>query len=293
MADLGISQHGSPWIIDGTEQNFEQQVIQRSQEIPVIVDFWATWCGPCQELGPVLEKLAVEYGGRFLLVKVDVDQQPGLAAAFGVRSIPHVFALRNGQLADQFMGIVPEDQLRQWLDQFQPSPTELLVQEARALEASDPNEAEAKYREALELSPGEDRIRIELAKLLLKQHRNADCREVINKLEARGFLEPEAENVKAELDLRDAAAEAGGVGECRAALAANPGDPALQLKLAEALGAAQQYQEALDTALRVVQNANGDLREQARTTMVNLFHMLGPEAELTRSFRRKLATALY
>lgn len=293
MAEPGLSQHGSPWIIDGTEQNFEQQVIQRSNEIPVIVDFWATWCGPCQELGPVLEKLAAEYGGRFLLVKVDVDQQPGLAAAFGVRSIPHVFALRNGQLADQFMGMVPEDQLRQWLDQFQPSPTELLVQEARNLETGDPAAAEAKYREALELSPAEDRIRIDLAKLLLKQHRNADCREIIAKLEARGFLEPEAEHVKAELDLRSAAAESGGVAECRAAAAANPNDSGLQLKLAEALGAAQQYQEALDIALRVVQNSAGDLREQARATMVNLFHMLGPEAELTRTFRRKLATALY
>lgn len=298
MADLGLSQsgassQGSPWIIEGTEQNFEQQVIQRSNEIPVIVDFWATWCGPCQELGPILEKLAQEYAGRFLLVKVDVDQQPAIAGAFGVRSIPHVFALRNGQLADQFMGLVPEDQLRQWLDQFQPSPTELLLQEARKLEASDPREAEAKYREALELSPGEDRIRIDLARFLLKQHKNADCREIITKLEARGFLEPEAENVKAELDLRDAAAEAGGVGECRAALVAAPNDPGLQLKLAEALGAAQQYQEALDTALRVIQNSSGDLREQARATMVNLFHMLGPEAELTRTYRRKLATALY
>lgn len=283
----------SQWIINGTEENFERDVIGRSQEMPVVVDFWATWCGPCKELGPTLEKLAREYDGRFLLVKVDVDQQPGLAAAFGVRSIPAVFALRNGQLADQFTGALPEEQLRQWLDQFQPSPTELLVQEAKKLEAEDPAAAEAKYREALELAPQEDGIRIALARLLLKQHRNADCREIIAHLEKRGFLEPEAENIKAELDLRAAAAEAGGVAECRAALAAKPDDQGLQLKLAEALGAAQQYQEALDLCLQVVQRTSGDLREQARATMVNLFHLLGPEAELTRTYRRKLATALY
>lgn len=283
----------SPWIIEGTEQNFEQEVITRSQELPVIVDFWATWCGPCKELGPILERIATENAGQFLLVKVDVDQQPRVAQAFGVQSIPHVFALRNGQLVDQFQGALPEDQVRQWLTQFQPSPAELLLQEARRLEQEDTAEAEAKYLEALELSPQDDRIRIELARMLLKQHRNADTREIINKLEARGYLEPEAENIKAELDLRTAAAEAGGVAECRAALASNPNDPNLQLKLAESLGAAQQFQEALDLCLAVVQGTTGDLRNEARTTMVNLFHMLGAEADLTKTYRRKLATALY
>jgi putative thioredoxin len=283
----------SPWIIDGTEQNFEQEVLQRSQEIPVIVDFWATWCAPCRELGPVLERLANENAGQFLLVKIDVDQQPGLAQAFGVRSIPHVFALRNGQPIDQFQGALPEEQIRQWLAQFQPSPAELLLLEARKLEQEDVAAAEAKYREALELAPQEDGTRIELARMLLKQHRNADAREIITKLETRGFLEPEAEHIKAELDLRAAAADAGGVSECRAALAASPEDPKLKLKLAEALGAAQQFQEALELCLAVVQSTTGDLRNEARTTMVNLFQVLGPEADLTKTYRRKLATALY
>jgi putative thioredoxin len=287
------AESSSPWIINGTEQNFEQEVIARSNDVPVIVDFWATWCGPCQELGPVLERLAQESAGQFVLVKVDVDQQPRLAQAFGVQSIPHVFALRHGKLVDQLQGLLPEEQLREWLAQFQPSPAELLVQEARRLETENIAEAEAKYREALELAPQEDGIRIELARMLLKQHRNADARDIITKLEARGYLEPEAENVKAELDLRAAAAEAGGVGECRAALAANPTDPKLQLLLAEALGGAQQFQEALDLCLSVVQATTGDLRNEARTTMINLFHLLGPEAELTRTYRRKLATALY
>src|SRR5262245_38915028 len=285
--------NASPCIIEGTEQNFDQEVMQRSNELPVVVDFWATWCAPCRELGPVLERLANENPGQFLLVKIDVDQQPGLAQAFGVQSIPHVFALRNGQLVDQFMGALPEPQIRQWLEKFQPSPVELLIKEAHKLEQEDSAAAEEKYREALELAPQDDRIRIELARLLLRQHRNADAREIISKLEARGFLEPEAENIKAELDVRAAAAEAGGVAECRAALAASPDDPKLKLKLAEALGAAQQFQEALELCLAVVQSTTGDLRNEARTTMVNLFQVLGPEADLTKTYRRKLATALY
>lgn len=281
------------WIVEGTEQNFDNDVLRRSHELPVVVDFWATWCGPCQQLGPLLEQLAREYAGRFLLVKIDVDKQPGLAAAFGVQSIPHVFALRNGQLVDQFTGALPEDQIRAWLDQFQPSPAELLALEARKLAADQPGEAEAKYREALLLSPRDDRLRLELAHLLLKQHRNTDCRVLVDELAARGFLEPEAESINAELDLRAAAAEAGGVPECRAAVASHPDDLKLRLKLGEALGGAQQFAEALELCLQVVEQSTGDLREEARGTMVNLFQLLGPEAELARTYRRKLATALY
>src|SRR5260370_29627720 len=133
----------SPWIIDGTEQNFDSDVLQRSQEIPVIVDFWAPWCAPCRELGPVLERLVTESAGQFLLVKVDIDQQPGIAQAFGVQSIPHVFALRNRHLAAQFTGAIPEDQIRQWLARFQPSPAEMLVLEARKLPAEDTPAADA------------------------------------------------------------------------------------------------------------------------------------------------------
>jgi len=292
MPDLELKPK-SPAIVIGTEENFEQEALVRSNDVAVVIDFWAEWCGPCRQLTPLLERVVEESAGNLVLVKVNVEEQQRLATYFGVQSIPAVFVLRHGQIADQFMGVQPEPALREWLGRFLPSPAERLLAEARQLETSDPAAAELKFREALAESPREDSIKIALARLLLKQHRNTDCREILENLEQRGFLEPEAENIKAELDLRLAAAEAGGVGECRAAVAASPDDPLLQIHLADALGAAQQYEEALELCLKVVRETTGELREHGRSTMVKLFQLLGPEAELARVYRRKLATALY
>jgi putative thioredoxin len=176
---------------------------------------------------------------------------------------------------------------------FLPTAAERLAAEALALESSDPSTAEMKYREALAESPKSDPVKLAFARFLVRQHRNAEARALIEELEQRGFLEPEAEAIRDELDLRAAAAESGGVSQCRAALASQPGDPGLMLNLADALGAAQQFEEALELCLDVVKATQGSEREHARSTMVKLFHLLGNEAELVRVYRRKLATALY
>lgn len=292
MADLQIS-GGNDWVVVGTEQNFEQVALQRSNDIPVLVDFWAPWCAPCRELTPRLERLCMESAGQLLLVKVNVEDEPRLAQYFGVQTIPAVFLLRNGQIADHFAGVQPEPTLRAWVARFLPTAAERLAAEALALESSDPSTAEMKYREALAESPKSDPVKLAFARFLVRQHRNAEARALIEELEQRGFLEPEAEAIRDELDLRAAAAESGGVSQCRAALASQPGDPGLMLNLADALGAAQQFEEALELCLDVVKATQGSEREHARSTMVKLFHLLGNEAELVRVYRRKLATALY
>jgi putative thioredoxin len=292
MADLQIS-GGNDWVVVGTEQNFEQVALQRSNDIPVLVDFWAPWCAPCRELTPRLERLCSESAGQLLLVKVNVEDEPRLAQYFGVQTIPAVFLLRNGQIADHFAGVQPEPTLRAWVARFLPTAAERLAAEALALESSDPSTAEMKYREALAESPKSDPVKLAFARFLVRQHRNAEARALIEELEQRGFLEPEAEAIRDELDLRAAAAESGGVSQCRAALASQPGDPGLMLNLADALGAAQQFEEALELCLDVVKATQGSEREHARSTMVKLFHLLGNEAELVRVYRRKLATALY
>ena len=280
-------------IIETTVETFEKDVVERSHEVPVVVDFWATWCEPCQALGPTLEKLVREYQGKFLLVKINVDEQPDLAAAFGVQSIPHVFALRDGQAVNQFLGNLPEDQIRVWLDQFLPSPYESAMSEAAALDQTDPKAAEARYRAALQLIPGESAPKIGLARVLVAQERDGESRGLILELEARGFLEPEAENVKAELDLRAAAHDSGGLAECRSAVAADPNNLKLQLQLADALAAAHQYPEALEICLQIVQKDKAVMGEAVRETMVKMFQVLGTSSELAQAYRRKLAVALY
>jgi putative thioredoxin len=283
----------APWIIETTLQTFEKDVVERSHTVPVVVDFWATWCAPCQELGPVLERLAQEYKGKFVLVKIDVDQQPEIAGGFGVQSIPHVFALRDGQAVNQFMGNLPEDQIRAWLDQLLPSPYETLLAEARALEPTDAQAAEAKYREASELMPGESAAKIGRARCLLTQHRDSEAQAIIDELTARGYLEPEAENIKAELELRASAEESGGVQESRQAVAADPENLQLQLQLADALAADHQYAEALQIGLDLVVKDKTGVGQAARETMVKIFQVLGPTSELAQTYRRKLATAMY
>ena len=282
-----------PWIIETTEQTFDKDVIERSMQLPVVVDFWATWCGPCQELGPVLEKLTREANGKFLLLKVDVDKQPEIAGWFGVNQIPAVFAIVNGQPVDQLMGNVPEADVRNWLQRFLPSPLESLLKEAAALETTSATEAEAKYREALEMQPDSVPAKIGLLRGLTAQHRDSDATAMIEELEKRGFLEPEAQKVKTELELRAAALESGGVGAARAAVAADPANLDLQIQLADALAAAHAYPEALEICLNLVKTHKSTMGEKAKSTMVQIFTVLGPASELTQQYRRKLATAFY
>lgn len=283
----------SPWIIDTTTARFEADVIQASSERPIIVDFWAPWCQPCRQLGPVLEKLANEYNGRFTLAKVNVDENQDVAAAFGVQSIPYVAAVRDGRLAAEFVGVYPEEKLREWLAPLLPSKAEELLKKGRALESSDAKAALAAYREAAALEPKLDAARVALARVLLKLNQDDECRKIIADLESRGYLEPEAEKVKSQLELRAAAAEAGPLDEARKAANAAPNDLALQLKLADALAVANRHDEALQICLSIVQKDKSALGGEAKNTMLRIFDTLGAGSDLVSVYRRKLATALY
>lgn len=208
-------------VIDATTKGFSTEVIEKSHEVPVVIDFWAEWCGPCRMLGPVLEKLASEYAGSFLLAKVDTEKEQELALQFGVRSIPAVFAVRDGKIVDGFVGVQPETTIRAWIDRLLPTAAEALAAEGRRLEKSDPRAAEDKYTAALAADPELAVARIGLARIALEEGRLDDAAVRVAELERRGFLETEAEKVKAELTLRAQAGNLGSVEAARAALASS------------------------------------------------------------------------
>jgi len=283
----------SSWVVDVTDATFDAEVLERSQQVPVVIDFWASWCGPCRQLGPLLEKLAAEGAGKFVLAKINVDDSPVIAGEMRVSSIPAVFAVRDGRLMNQFVGLMPEEQLRQWLKTLEPTAAEQLLVEAVKLAEDDPAAAAAKLRLALDAEPESRPVRLALARVLAAQDLLDEAEEQIKHLEGHGYLEPEGEQVKALCRLRQAARLAGELSAARAAAAAAPRDVTLQMKLAYALAASQEYRAALDQALAAFQTDRKGHGEAARELMVDIFHVLGSEDPLTTEYRRKLSAALY
>lgn len=280
-------------VVETTAESFDQDVIKQSYTTPVVVDFWAAWCGPCRRLAPLLERLAEEHAGAFRLVKADVDQLPQHAAAFGVQGIPAVYGLRDGQVVDSFSGLLTEAQLKEWLTSILPTEADQLLRQAKDLESLQPEEAERVYRQAIMLSPQSAEGKLGLARTLHALGATDASRKVLAELEARGFLEPEGEKLKAQLELASHHRSSGDVAGLEAALAADPTDSKTKWQLAEALLADGRYEDGLRYALEIVELGSGELREAARSRMVDTFRVLGDDHPLTSEFRRQLALALY
>jgi len=284
----------TPSIINTTMETFQNDVIQQSAMRPVVVDFWADWCGPCKQLIPILEKLTTEANGAFCLVKVNVDQNPEIAQAFGVQSIPFVVAMLDGQPVSQFAGVKPEPELRAWLKSFMPSPAAEAFDQGQQHEADgSPELAEACYRKASELEPEFAAFRIHHARVLLELNRDQECREIIDELNQRGYLEPEAQALVAQLEMRSQVEESGGVSEAKKSLEANPDDLKLKLKLAEAYGADSRFEEACELCLELVAKNRDGVGVQAKEVMVGLLAVMGSKSRLAADFRKRLATAFY
>lgn len=269
-------------VFDVDEAGFQAGVVERSHEVPVAVDFWAAWCGPCRTLGPLLEELVWDRHGQVVLAKVDVDANPRLSQRFGVRGIPAVMGFRNGAVVEQFTGAVPRGQVESFLDALVPSEADRLV--ARAREQA-PERAVATYEEALRLQPDHRDAAIGLAELVVE-----DEPERALELVARHRPDPAAEAVAVRADIVSTAG--GDEAALRAQVAASPEDGEAHLLLGRSLAARHEYADAIDHLLAAVR-AGGDVRETARAQLVGLFTVLGHDHELVAAARRELAKALF
>jgi putative thioredoxin len=286
-------QPSQPWIVSVTTMNFQRDVLDQSRNVPVVIDFWAPWCGPCRMLGPILEKIAREKNGAFVLAKINTDESPDLAAAFGVEGIPAVFAMRDGRITDHLVGALPEKELRAWIDGILPQEDERLVSEADALAEQDPKRAEEIYRQALVHNARSSAARIGLARILVRQQRLEEAKTILKELSDMGVTGEEIERLQAAITFAEAASSADEISELKKQVENVPGDHGVRLQLAQALASRGRYQEALDEALTVVQTAQGDLREDARKLMVQIFNLLGNEHPMTGEYRRRLTMALF
>ncbi len=266
---------------DVTEATFSADVLEASRTRPVVVDFWAPWCGPCRQLSPMLEAAAARWAGQVDVVKVNVDQAPNLARAFRVQGIPAVKAFRDGKLAAQFTGVQPATVIEQLFASLTPSEADRAVAQARASTGS---EAERWYRTALEAQADHPAAVTGLARLLMDRGEEEEARRLL----ARAPADPEARRLLAELAL-GAQPDGDTIETLRARVAR--GDQAARIELGRALAAAG----AADDALAVLVDAarEPDLREEARTAAVEVFELLGDADPRVRAWRPKLAAALF
>jgi putative thioredoxin len=280
-------------MIDASEADFQQTVIEESKKRLVLVDFWAPWCGPCRSLTPIIEKLAKEYSGRFLLARINSDENQSLASQFGVRGIPNVKAFSDGAMVDEFSGAVPEGTVRQFIERLLPSPAEEQRRTAMQAYASGDVDAALPGLEAAQsLEPGNDNIRIDRAEILASLGRNDEAATLLDELAPLAKMNPRVEHLKALLTFADAGQAGGDIATLEAQVLRNATDLDARLALAKQYVAAKQFEPALKHLLEIIRTDRNFGDDAGRKTMLAVFELLGNEHQLTGQYRRLLATAI-
>jgi putative thioredoxin len=246
--------------MDVTTATFDHEVIEASKTLPVVVDFWAPWCGPCRTLGPILDKVAGEFATRVKLVKINSDENVELASTFGIRSIPNVIAFRDGRPAAQFMGALPESQVRTFIEKLLPSPSAEALRRAEVLFAADRFDEAEQELAAVKTDP---------------------------ELTARVAA------LKQGIAYARAGKDGPGEDDLRAKLAADAADHDARIALAMLYGSQRRYAEAMEELLEVVRRAKNWREGEARKQLVALFNLAVDQPELVAQYRRKLAVALH
>ncbi len=282
----------SPYIKEVNTENFAEVVTQGSMQQPVLVDFWADWCAPCRSLMPVLSKLAEEYNGKFILAKVNSDENQQLAQQFGVRSLPTVKLFKHGAPVDEFMGALPESQVREFLERHIERESDRMIAAAEAAAAAgDNDQALALLRQANEIDPGRPTVITALARLLKEQGELEQAEALLQSLPLADRDSHEVAAMLAELEFARAGSDIA-TSDLEAKLEADPNDIETRYQLALKLLAEKQYEPAMQQLLAVMQQDRAFQDDAARKTLLKALDMLGDDPLVTE-YRRKMFNLLY
>jgi putative thioredoxin len=279
--------------LDVSTQKFKEIVIDGSFKAPVVVDFWAPWCGPCKMLKPILEKLADEYQGKFILAKVNSDENQELAAQFGVRGIPSVKAVREGKIVDEFSGALPENAVREWLDRLIPSPAEELRLQAHELNRQgDTTAALALLQQAIQLDDNNHEAKLDTAAILVAQGQPQKAKAILDVLPAKIQLEEAVAKLMTQIELAEKSQHLESEDVLIEKISANPDDLQAHVDLANVYINQQQYAKAIDQCFEVIRRDREFQEDIGRKTVIAIFNLLNNEGDIVREYRRKLATLL-
>jgi putative thioredoxin len=293
FSDSAMNQTTTPHVFDATAARFEEEVIRRSMQTPVLVDFWAEWCGPCKTLGPLLEKLAADFHGAFLLAKVDVDKQQELAAAFQIRSVPTVMLVKDGQLVDGFPGALPEGQLREFLKHHGIEPAAAPAEAEAPAEAAplDPHQEVLRLRKAAEAEPDKDEHKLDLALALLQTGAAAEAEQLLDRLPANLATDDRTVKARAKLGFAALLKDAPPAEVLQAAIGADPDD----LRARHLLGVRQlvagDAEAGLSQFLEMLRRDRKYGDDLARKSLIDAFRVLDDDALVSR-YRRQMSALL-
>ena len=284
----------SPYVLDVTAEDFSQIVVENSWRFPVLVDFWADWCAPCRALTPVLVKLADEFGGRFLVAKVNTEEQQGIAAEFQIRSLPTVKLFRNGEVMDEFMGALPESAIREFIDRYVERASDKLREQATASHrAGDSEQAVALLRTAVSEDPTNYRLHRDLLQILLETRRFAEAEELLRTLPANQRTSPEFTGMRNRLQFGLAAEGAPDAGELEQTIQADPANSEARYQLGAIHVLAGDYEPALEQLLQIMRRDRAFRDDAARKGMVAIFELLDGKGPLVTRYRSLMSSALH